>query len=160
MIQKDGGHVDLDDLKIYLEMRDTLGDLYEKIRNIEVTLHTRIKNILISEYGATDWWRKGVPEEIRAECAASLEKDQEPSDEPYRYTTFIHLKQILEKHWNVISKVLPRNVSSDRKKLLSGLAKLNQIRNFVMHPVRGKKPTDEDFAFVREFVDYLQLDKW
>ena len=159
-VQKVGGHVDRDDLQIYLEMRDTPGDLYENIRYIEVTLHSSIKTILISEYGATDWWRKGVPADIRADCSDAFVRDEQPAGDPYRYTNFIHLKEILEKQWNVISKALPKNVSSDRKTLLSGLVKLNQIRNFVMHPVKGKIPTDEDFAFVREFLDYLELDKW
>ncbi len=152
--------MDRDDLQIYLEMRDTLGDLYENIRYIEVTLHSSIKTILISEYGATDWWRKGVPADIRDDCSDAFVRDEQPAGDPYRYTNFIHLKEILEKQWNVISKALPKNVSSDRKTLLSGLVKLNQIRNFVMHPVKGKIPTDEDFAFVREFLDYLELDKW
>jgi hypothetical protein len=29
-----------------------------------------------------------------------------------------------------------------------------------MHPVRGITPTDKDFAFVREFRDYLELERW
>jgi hypothetical protein len=162
-IERSGRQIDRDDLQIYLALRDAriaLGDMYEIIRDIEVTLHSAIKNILVSEYGPDDWWRKGIPENIRAECAASLEKDHEPSNEPYCYTNFIHLKEILDKQWRVFSKALPKELSSDKKELLSGLAKLNQIRNSVMHPVRGTIPTDKDFAFIREFRDYLKLERW
>jgi len=162
-IEGSGRKVNRDDLQIYLDLRDArvaLGDMYEIIRDIEVTLHSAIKNILVSEYGPNDWWRKGIQENIRADCAASLERDPEPASEPYCYTNFIHLKEILDKQWKIFSKVLPRKLSSDKKKLLSGLVKLNQIRNAVMHPVRDITPTDKDFAFVREFRDYLELERW
>ena len=162
-IERSSRQIDREDLQIYLELRDArvaLGDMYEIIRDIEVTLHSSIKNILVSEYGPNDWWRKGIPKNIRAECAASLEKDPEPAGEPYCYTDFIHLKEILDKQWRVFSRALPKKLSSDKKKLLSGLAKLNEVRNSVMHPVRGMIPTDKDFALVREFRHYLELEGW
>jgi len=157
-----GVKVERGDLEVYLSLRDArvaLGDMYEFIREIEVTLHRAVKKVLVSEYGALDWWRQGVPEQVRVECASSLERDPEPAQDSYCYTNFIHLKCILDKQWRVFSKVLPKDVCSDRKKLLSRLDKLNHIRNCVMHPVKGTNPTDRDFAFIREFRDYLRLDK-
>jgi hypothetical protein len=162
-IEKSGGSIDRDDLKVYLKLRDArvaLGDMYEIIRDIEVTLHSVIKSALICKYGPDEWWRIGIPVDIRAECAASLERDSNPAIEPYCYTNFIHLKEILNKQWKLFSKALPKKQSSDKKKLLSGLVKLNQIRNSVMHPVRGTVLTDKDFAFMREFRDYLELESW
>lgn len=162
-IEQTGESVNQDDLRVYLKLRDArvaLGDMYEIIRDIEVTLHGAIKNALVAEYGTVDWWRQGVPSNIRAECAASLERDPTPAEEPYCYTNFIHLKEILDEQWKLFSAVLPKTVASDKRKLLSSLTKLNTIRNNVMHPVRGVTPSDKDFAFVRELRDYLELERW
>jgi len=162
-IKQSGKSVNRDDLMIYLDLRDArvaLGDMYEIIRDIEVALHSALRNVLIAEYGATDWWREGIPPNIRAECAASLEMDSVPAEQPYCYTNLMHLKEILDKQWRLFSRILPQRVASDKKKLLSDLTKLNQIRNNVMHPVRGVSPTDKDFAFVRELRDYLELEGW
>lgn len=156
------GYIDRDDLRVYLELRDArvaLGDMYELIREIEVTLHRVIKDVLSETFGP-DWWRKGVPEGIRAECAASRERDADPAEEPYCYTTLIHLKDILDKRWSVFSKVLPPKVSTNRNELLSRLTELNRIRNSVMHPVKASPPTEVDFGFVRDLSSYLRLKEW
>jgi predicted transcriptional regulator len=153
-----GTPIDEEDLRVYLAQRDArvpLGDMYEMIRDIEVKLHSAVRNILVSQYGPNDWWRKGIPENIRADCAASLERDQIPASEPYCYTNFIDLKQILDKEWEIFSKAL--KLTSDKKKLKSDLQELNRIRNSVMHPVRATMPTDKDFDFVREFRQYHGL---
>lgn len=130
--------------------------MYEFIRDIEINLHKLVKSALTSEYG-NDWWRKGVPEQIRIHCDTSWETDyHEPASEPYSYTNFIDLGKILEKQWNVFEKVLPKKLASNRRNTIQRLTKLNHIRNSVMHPVKGIKLTDKDFAFVREFrADFL-----
>jgi len=162
-VKDHGVQIDQNDLEIYLNLktaRVVLGDMYLMIRDIEVDLHKKIKNILKNKYGIKEWWRKGIPEEIRADCAASLERDPIPANEAYCYTNFIHLKEILKKQWKLLSKTMPQTLTSDRKKLLLGLVKLNRVRNSVMHPVRETDPTENDFDFVREFWDYLELEKW
>jgi predicted transcriptional regulator len=150
-LRKKGITCDRFDLRVYLEFRRAgvvLGDMYEIVRNIEVRLHTFIKRIFIAEYGEENWWRGGVPEKIRAECAALLEKDPEPAPEPYRYTHLIALREILDRGWPVLSKHLPAPVTANKKDLLDRLLRLNRIRNAVMHPVRGETLTEEDFEFV------------
>lgn len=151
---------EIEDAKIYLDIRDArvvLGDMYELLRDIELNLHTSMRDLLEAEHGQNDWWRRGVPENIRRECAATLEGDQQPADHPYCYTTLIHLKDILDKQWAVFTKVLPKGLSQDKKALLERLVRLNQIRNAVMHPVRGTTLTADDFAFVRDCGAYFQL---
>lgn len=157
-----GKSLSFDDVKVYLDLRDArlaLGDMYEIIRDIEVSLHTTIHYVLRMEY-KQNWWREGIPDTIRAECAASSEIDPEPASNPYCYTTLIHLKEILDKRWDLFSKVLPQRIIADKRVLLSGLVKLNRIRNKVMHPVKGQNPTEEDFQSVREFQEYLDLEQW
>lgn len=150
--------IDSDDLRIYLELRDAriaLGDMYEFIREIELTLHALIRETLLSNYG-DEWWRKGIPERIRIECATALEDDEEPAREPFCYTNFIHLAEVLEKQWKLFEDVIPAKLYSNRRALIANLARLNKIRNFVMHPVKGISPTEEDFMLVREFRTSLQ----
>lgn len=153
-IERIGMSIDKDDLIIYLKLRDArvaFGDMYEFIRDIEVNLHDLVKSTLISEYGEDQWWRKGVPKQIRVECAISLEEDNEPANEAYSYTTFIGLGRILEKQWNIFREVLPKKLASNRRDTMQRLERLNHIRNSVMHPIKGIKLTDKDFAFVRRF---------
>lgn len=120
MLTKEGKRINQDDVNIYWELRDarvSLGDMYEDIRDIETQLHSKIKKILIEEFGVENWWRGGVPEEIRSSAVVSRERDVEPIDE-YCYTSFIDLKKILDAKWAIFSRFLPRNVVSKKRELL------------------------------------------
>lgn len=150
-LAKRGIHVNTFDVRMYLQYRRApvvLGDMYEIVRNIEVRLHRFIRRVFISEFGEEDWWRGGVPDHIRAECAALREKDPEPAPEPYNYTHLIALREILDRKWNTLSKYLPAEVTQNKKDLLERLVQLNRIRNNVMHPVRGGMLSEEEFEFV------------
>lgn len=140
------------DLGVYLNYRRArvvLGDMYELVRAVEVRLHSFVKQAFIAEFGEEQWWRSGVPDSIRAECAALLEKDPEPAEEPYCYTHLINLREILDKRWSVLSKYMPSELLSKKKDLLERLLRLNRIRNSVMHPVRNSALDEGDFEFVR-----------
>jgi predicted transcriptional regulator len=150
-LAKRGTQLSRYDVKMYLEYRRApvvLGDMYEIVRNVEVRLHRFIKRVFIAEFGEEDWWRGGVPDQIRAECAALREKDPEPAAEPYNYTHLIALREILDRKWSVLSKYLPAEVGQNKKDLLERLVQLNRIRNNVMHPVRGGMLSEEEFEFV------------
>jgi predicted transcriptional regulator len=147
------------DVSIYLHYRRArvvLGDMYELLRMVEVRLHSFVKQAFITEFGEEQWWRSGVPDNIRAECAALLEKDPEPADEPYCYTHLINLREILDKRWPILSKYMPKDLLNQKKDLLERLLKLNRIRNSVMHPVRNAELTEEDFVFVRDLAAELR----
>jgi hypothetical protein len=128
-----------------------LGDMYELVRSVEVRLHDFIRQAFVAEFGEEQWWRGGVPDNIRAECAALLEKDPEPAEEPYRYTHLINLREILDKRWSILGKYLPKSLLNQKKDLLERLLRLNRIRNAVMHPVRNTVISEDDFEFVRDF---------
>jgi hypothetical protein len=141
------------DLGVYIHYRRAravLGDMYELVRNVEVRLHSFIKQAFISEFGDENWWRSGIPDNIRADCAALLEKDPEPADEPYCYTHLINLREILDKRWPVLSRFMPKHLLNQKKELLERITKLNRIRNSVMHPVRNAALSEDDFEFVRD----------
>lgn len=147
-----------EDLAVYLTLRDArvaLGDMYEMVRDVELALHDRIRTAFVEAFGDEQWWRQGVPATVRAECAALYEHDPDPAPEPFAYTTLIHLREILDKRWDVLAPALPKVFQSNRKKLSADLVTLNRIRNAVMHPVRRAVFTDREFLFVREFAKAL-----
>lgn len=157
----------LDDLELelYLDFRDSRadpGDMYEDIRFIETKIHSSVKDFLITKFGETEkeWWRKGIPKSVRMELSNKYEADDKPAEHKYCYTNLIHLDKIIQHNWKELISFLPKNVKADRKKLSKNLNRLNSIRNYVMHPVKGVYPTEEDFIFVKELIKYLELDKW
>lgn len=163
--KREGFSLDYKELEIYLRLRDariSLGDMYEFICQIEITLHEMIKNILTAKYGKgeTGWWRQGIPVEIRKDCARLREEETEPAAEPFCYTTLIHLRKILDDQWAIFSQVLPLPIVKEKKKFLSSLAKLNSIRNYVMHPVKGMPITEDDFSFVRGIHRAIMKKNW
>lgn len=157
-LRANGIAADRADVGIYVQYRRArvvLGDMYELVRTVEVRLHTFLKQAFIAEFGEEQWWRGGVPDGIRAECAALLEKDPEPAEEPYRYTHLIHLREILDKRWPILSKYMPKALLNQKKDVLERLLRLNRIRNAVMHPVRNTVISEDDFEFVRDFEQQL-----
>ena len=147
-----------EDLAVYLTLRDArvaLGDMYEMVRDIELALHDLFRGAFVQAFGEERWWRDGVPANVRAECAALYEHDPDPAPDAFAYTTLIHLREILDKRWDVLESALPRAFRSNRKQLMSDLVTLNRIRNAVMHPVRRAVFTDREFLFVRAFARAL-----
>jgi hypothetical protein len=153
-LRAQGLDADRSDIGVYVHYRRArvvLGDMYELVRSVEVRLHDFIKQAFLAEFGEEQWWRGGVPDNIRAECAALLEKDPEPAEEPYRYTHLINLREILDKRWSILARYLPKSLLNQKKDLLERLLRLNRIRNAVMHPVRNTVISEDDFEFVRDF---------
>jgi hypothetical protein len=147
------------DIKVYLDHRRAqvvMGDMYEMVRNIELRLHRFLRAVFVARFGEDGWWRGGVPDRIRAECAMLLEKDPEPASEPYCYTHLIGLRETLDKSWSVVSEHLPKDLASNKRDLMERITRLNRIRNGVMHPVRGDVFTEDDFAFVHELESDIQ----
>lgn len=148
-----GINVNSDDLRIYLKLRDArvdLGDTYELIRDLELSLHRFIREALIRQYGGEQWWREGVPLNVREDCAVINERDPEPAQDLFCYTTIMHLFVVFDKQWTPLSEFLPAKLKGNKQSFLSNLKRLNSIRNKVMHPVKGYVITEEDFDFIRE----------
>ncbi len=145
-------------LPVYLKLRGTLmGDIYEYISDIEMTLHSFVKRELENEFGQGEdgWWRKGIPLRIRQECVSKREADIEYFDN-YCYTNFIDLRDILERNWKIFSNILSKSWFISRNELCKKLTTLNQIRNWVMHPIKGKELSASDYFFIQEFYNDLK----
>jgi hypothetical protein len=63
-----------------------------------------------------------------------------------------------DERWELLSAGLSASARADKRQFLSGLDRLNRIRNCVMHPVRGTPPTGEDFAFLGDFWKFVSSD--
>lgn len=161
-IQLDGLNIKIEDVRTVLKYGDAshaLGDMYEDVRAIETYLHAVIRQTLLDEYGIEErgWWRQGIPESVRKGCVIRQEEDSEPVSDPYCYTELLDLWQILDKQWNLLSKVLPEEITKTKQDLRRKMVRLNTIRRNVMHPVRGVIPSEEDFESIREFKKQLLI---
>lgn len=141
----------------YSNARVALGDMYDDIRLVEVGLHKFVRSVLEKAHGHSEsgWWRQGVPENVRIECQKRREQDLDAS-EPYCYTDLLDLKAIIDKQWETIKKEMPPTIASNKKAFLTDLMRLNEIRRVVMHPVRDKIPTEDDFEFLRDLKKRLE----
>lgn len=152
-LDRQGMSVTWDELRVVIAFHNPdapWGDMYEDIRSIECELHRLVRRVLEEHYGPDErgWWRQGVPAAIRVECQRRREEDPVPAVEPWCYTDLKHMERIINIRWPMVAAQLPVPAESKRE-ILANLARLNAIRNQVMHPVRGEQPNEDDFEFVR-----------
>jgi hypothetical protein len=143
-----------EDLEFYRSIRQRwvfAGDLYGYLAETEIAVHDLVRSVLVAEFGDGDagYWRQGIPLNIRKSCQARREEDEAPSDSPFHYTTLVELSEIVAKRWPLFQKVLPDRYGSNRQAVGSDFLRLNGIRNTVMHPVKRRRWTDDDFEFAK-----------
>lgn len=131
------------------------GDIYEYICDIEMKLHQLIKQELCSKFGDQEegWWRQGISENIRTKCATRREQDDPPYGSPFAYTDLIDLSKIISDNWRLFQDHLPHDYCVNRKVLEADFVRLNKIRNAVMHPVKERDWSEDDFQFVKNVLD-------
>ncbi|MFC2045905.1 hypothetical protein ACFLTC_00070 [Chloroflexota bacterium] len=155
-----GIDIDPNDLRLYLHLRGSyIGDLYFFVADLERSLHTLMRRVLAAEYGEAGdmWWHQGVPEKVREGC---LGRQGRKGAHPYSYTTFLNLKDILEDNWSTFARYLPEDETVDRRGLMDAFFAVNRVRNKVMHPIRERIPSDEDFKSVRQLRRRLARKHW
>jgi DNA-binding Lrp family transcriptional regulator len=143
-----------EELEFFGSLRDRrvfAGDMYEYISDIEIALHDLVRNTLAAAFGAQekDWWRAGVGQIIREKCSSRLELDNDPDTSRFSYTDLIDLSKIISKNRPLFLRVLPPKYASSFKALEHDLTELNALRNSVMHPVKRRRWSEDDFLFVR-----------
>ena len=134
--------------------------MYELVSKTELAIHEFIRNVLIAHFGNKEyqWWRKGIPLEIRKKCQSRREEDEEPSDSTFNYTDLIDLSVIIVGNWDLFGPRLRADYRANRRHLKSDFVRLNDLRKAVMHPVKRKRWTEEDYKFIRQFREYLWAD--
>jgi len=131
---------------------------YRLIGELETTLHQFVRCTLQESLGEDEngWWVKGIPLQIRSECARRREEDPH-REELYRYTDLIDLKTIIDKNWRVFEphlRFVGQHVQS-KGHFLESIAQLNDVRKRVMHPIR-MTVSDEDLSFLRGLRDFVR----
>ena len=131
---------------------------YKYVEGIERSLHRHVKQTLQASLGEDEkgWWVQGVPPQIRTACAKKREEDP-LREELYIYTDLIDLMMIIDKNWEIFMPSFRQVHGSlnSKKKFLTGIAKTNEIRNRVMHPIRMIAP-EEDILFLGQFSDTIK----
>lgn len=143
------------------EVKDySIGQMSEKVRNLESNLREFILTELSKIHGV-NWWKKAIPPDIRKNAEGKKEKSVllTPKDENIpliQFIDFSELRKILEKRDNrkVFGDILnPIDV------YLMKLKELESIRNKLHHSRElSKKDVDKVVLYYQEFVDVLKLD--
>ncbi len=134
--------------------RFAIAELYSQVREIERKLHQEFREALVRHYGdgEKNWWRQGVPPNIRLECVKLRENDAFGAEhEPFAYTMLIDLGGIARKQWEILKKLVGFLKKLDQNSFLKNVHRLNSIRNQIMHPIRIRIPNDDDILFVSDF---------
>ena len=113
----------------------------------ENDLRKFIKKVLEEEF-KENWWRKGVPEKVRADCMGRRELglDEEKDLDPILFASFYDYKGILEKNKSEFSKHM--NV----KQWCSKLNELEPIRNIIAH----NRDLDSAYEKIKNCYDELR----
>lgn len=87
------------------------------------------------------------------------EEDAQPCDSPFAYTDLIDLSKIISKNWGLFQDRLPGDYGVNRKVLETDFVRLSTIRNAVMHPVKERDWSEDDFQFVKEVRERFLRDE-
>lgn len=152
----------LEDFTFYQSIRQRhvfAGDLYVHISESELSIHDFVFDALKRRFGTGEagYWREGVPLPVRQRCQAWREEDIFAPREPFQYTTLIDLSTIITKQWGVFAAIVPDEYKTSKRNLAADLARLNSIRNTVMHPVQRRRWSEDDFAFARRIHAAFQI---
>lgn len=132
---------------------------YRHIQFIETNLHRCICQTLRQAYGENEeeWWVKGVPMNIRVECAKRREQST-PREELYSYTDLMHLKAVIEKNPRIFKPrlLLLGKRANKQNEFLDNIATTNDIRRKVAHTIRSEI-SSEEISFLKKFSDSVKI---
>ena len=130
---------------------------YELVAALEMRLCSFVFERLKANYGDEEWWTKGIPMDIRKHCRNRSEEDDNRYDY-WLYLNFIDLETIIG-HKDKWPLFLPYAESipnfAGKKQFLQHFRTLNNYRNQIMHPIKGRSLEQDDFAFLRNFSDLV-----
>lgn len=118
----------------YLSEGTPVDSPYGLISRIEVNFGDYVLSKL--ESNSSDWWKELVPEKIREKC--KLRSASEAKGAPViAYLDLIDLKILVEKNWKYFEEdfLVDGGVQS-KKKAVSWLNRLNELRKYVAHSLK------------------------
>jgi len=121
-----------------------------------------ITDKLKEEFGKdiSQWWHKGVPENIRVPTTKRANEDGEYRY-PEKYVELIDWKDIISHNFNLFGDTftIDAKPNDTKKKRLSWLVKVNDIRKIVAHASRGGV-SDSDLEYLISINDKLTQKLW
>lgn len=123
------------------------------LNQIEVILYEWILDGLKKRYGS-NWWIKGVPVNLRRQCAIRSE-DEGKGISPEAYFTFIDLRTIVQSNWDLFGPTVEGiSRESGKRRSTEWLVELNEARNIWAHPIKQRfVPISPECR--SRFVNYL-----
>ncbi len=121
---------------------------YALIEWFENTLRVLIREVLDNAHGE-EWWRKGVPLNIRKECAARNQEAQLKEEWKLSEMLFIDFHtyaELINKKKKIFGAVIG---TKELDKLVKRLKELSPIRNAIMH-CRGQYLSEETLSKLKE----------
>jgi tetratricopeptide (TPR) repeat protein len=132
-------------------------ELYMLIFPNEIKLRLFIRHRLQQNFGQneSEWWDKGIPENLRVECAGRWERDSRRKD-CFDFLYFIDLTIILDKRWKIFEQDFQRVKDQFKSKteFLDALTKLNSLRDLVAHPALNAS-LEEPLVFARHMQEVM-----
>lgn len=115
---------------------------YDLCVRIERDMKYSIIRRLMKKHG-DHWWVAGVPEKIRKKCAERREEEA-CELEVEAYFDLIDLREIIKSNWDEFKQALRSGKQEPNKeKATAWMAKMNKIRNAVMHPSKREINADD-----------------
>lgn len=130
---------------------------YSIICDIEKGIMGHITAKLKEEFGEdiSQWWHNGVPENIRVPTTKRANEDGDYRY-PEKYVELIDWKDIISHNFNLFGDTftIDAKPTESKKKRLSWLVKVNEIRRIVAHASRGGV-SDSDLEYLSSINDKL-----
>jgi hypothetical protein len=109
-----------------------MAEHYEIFYCLEKSIREVVTEQLEEEFGG-EWWTTSVPEAVRANVAANIQRERDSgvtprSDASIDYTTFGELGEIIRNNWTVFASTF-----NNRKALDRVLGNLNTLRGPIAH---------------------------
>jgi len=111
---------------------EKMADFYVLYYSLENTIRRLISGRLQEQYGA-NWWEDKVPIGVKNSVADKQKKEKDPpmsirSEEPFSYTNFGELIDILNSNWSDFSDTI-----RSQRAMQQVLTQFNLIRNVIAH---------------------------
>ena len=146
-------------LQNYLEAQATNNNeaAYAIINRLERKIEEIIITALKAEFGEDGdeaWWYNGVKEPVREKAVGAREKAKgRGTREEYLYLS--DFRNIALENWNLFQDLLSIGPKGNKKKRTEWIAKLNNMRNIVMHPAKRQIITTEQLEDLKRWERHL-----
>lgn len=132
----------------------------ELLDELELLVKNTVIAVLKEEYpDGDDWWLDGVPAAVRFDVSRRREEDKRAGGPEENYLFLIQYYEIISnsKNWKLFDRIFGLGSASNRKDdRLSWLKDVNNWRNIISHPSKGKGISSEDVHRLEEILNEVK----